>query len=244
MFTIHARRVTIELSKNHCRQMMNNIFDVFGPSPIRSIEQHMHKVYLCAKQLLPFFTAVLAHDWTAAQEIKEKIDAIEVEADRMKRYLRLHLPTGLFLPVGRTDILELLAAQDRIANKAQDIAGIVISRKINIPKNINHIFMEFLECCITAAKMACKAINELDQLLESGFRGSEVTFVEEMIMTLDEVEQKSDTMLYDINNKIFKIEKDLTAIDTMFLYKLIQWIGDLADHAQNVGGRLQILIAR
>ncbi|HAU0049741.1 TPA: phosphate transport regulator, partial [Legionella pneumophila] len=25
---------------------------------------------------------------------------------------------------------------------------------------------------------------------------------------------------------------------------LVQWIGELADHAQTVGGRLQILIAR
>jgi hypothetical protein len=30
----------------------------------------------------------------------------------------------------------------------------------------------------------------------------------------------------------------------MFLYKVINWIGDLADRAQQVGARLQLLLAR
>ncbi len=223
---------------------MGSIFNMFGPSPIRPIEQHMHKTYLCAKQLYPFFEAVLQQDWPTAITIKDKIVAIETDADLIKRELRLHLPAGLFLPVSRTDLLELLSAQDRIANKAEDIAGLVIGRKMIIPEAISGIFMPFLHRCLDAAKQACKAINELDELLESGFRGSEVNIVEEMIMTLDEIEQDSDEKLAELRHRIFELEKDLTAVDVVFLYKLVQWIGDLADHAQTVGGRLQILIAR
>ena len=87
-------------------------------------------------------------------------------------------------------------------------------------------------------------IDELDSLLESGFRGSEVKIVEDMIMTLDKIEHDSDQMLAEIRHSIFEIEKELPAIEIIFFYKLVQWIGDLADHAQTVGGRLQILIAR
>ena len=223
---------------------MGSIFNMFGPSPIRPIEQHMHKTYLCAKQLYPFFEAVLQQDWPTAMIIKDKIVALETEADLIKRELRLHLPAGLFLPVSRTDLLELLSAQDRIANQAEDIAGLVIGRQMIIPEAISAIFMPFLTRCLDAAKQACKAINELDELLESGFRGSEVNIVEEMIVTLDEIEQDSDEKLAELRHRIFELEKDLTAIDVVFLYKLVQWIGDLADHAQTVGGRLQILIAR
>jgi uncharacterized protein len=224
--------------------MVNSIFNVFGPSPIRPIEQHMHKVYHCAKQLYPFFEAVLKEDWGTAAELKIKISDMEKDADLIKRNLRLHLPTGLFLPVARTDLLELLSAQDKIANKAQDIASLVLSRKMHIPAVIEVLFMPFLLRCLDAAKQACKAINELDQLLESGFRGSEVTIVEEMIVILDEIEHDSDGQLAEIQDKIFTIEDSLPPVALMFLYKLVQWIGDLADHAQTVGGRLQILIAR
>ena len=223
---------------------MGSIFNMFGPSPIRPIEQHMHKTYLCAKQLYPFFEAVLQQDWESASAIKDKIAALETEADLIKRELRLHLPTGLFLPVSRSDVLELLSVQDRIANKAEDIAGLVIGRQMIIPDAIADIFMPFLSRCLDAAKQACKAINELDELLETSFRGSEVKIVEEMIVTLDEIEQDSDEKLAELRHRMFKLEKDLTAVDVVFLYKLLQWIGDLADHAQTVGGRLQILIAR
>lgn len=217
---------------------------MFGPSPIRPIEQHMRKVNQCAKQLYPFFEAVLIQDWGTAAGIKEKISSLEKEADLIKRDLRLHLPTGLFLPVSRTDLLELLSVQDRIANKAEDIAGLIIGRKMIIPETLAAVFMPFLDCSLDASKQACKAINELDELLESGFRGNEVKIVEEMIVTLDGIEHDSDEKLSDIRHRIFELEKDLPAIEVVFLYKLVQWIGDLADHAQTVGGRLQILIAR
>ncbi len=223
---------------------MGSIFNMFGPSPIKPIEHHMHKTYLCAKQLYAFFEAILQNDWDTAKLIQKKIIALEKEADLIKRDLRLHLPTGLFLPVARTDLLELLSAQDRIANKAEDIAGLIISRHMCIPSQISHLFMPFLSRCLDAAKQACKAINELDQLLESGFRGTEVTIVEEMIVTLDKIEHDSDDKLAEIRHQIFELEKELPAIDVIFIYKLVQWIGDLADHAQTVGGRLQILIAR
>lgn len=223
---------------------MGRIFNMFGPSPIRPIEQHMRKAYQCAKQLLPFFEAVLKQDWKTAKELQEKIIELEKEADHIKRDLRLNLPTGLFLPVSRTDLLELLTHQDRIANKAQDIAGLIISRQMTIPEPLVPSFMPFLHRCLDAAKQACNAINELDELLETGFRGSEVTIVEDMIVKLHEIEHDSDDKLADMRHKIFELEHTLSAIEIMFLYKLVQWIGELADYAQTVGGRLQILIAR
>jgi len=223
---------------------MGSIFNMFGPSPIRPIEQHIRKAHQCAKQLYPFFEAVLKKDWETANNIKEKIVALEKEADLIKRDLRLHLPAGLFLPVSRTDLLELLSAQDKIANKAEDIAELITSRQMTIPEELKPVFMPFLNCCLDASKQACNAINELDELLETGFRGSEVKIVEEMILTLYDIEHDSDERLADIRHRIFELEKDLSAIEVIFLYKLVQWIGDLADHAQTVGGRLQILIAR
>lgn len=223
---------------------MGNIFNVFGPSPIKPIEQHMHKSYTCAKQLLPLLDAVLSQDWDKAKHYQQEIDLLEREADNIKKELRLHLPTGLFLPVDRTDILELLKIQDRIANTAQDIAGLLIGRQMIIPSSIAPFIKSCLMRCLEAAKQACKAINELDELLETGFRGNEVKIVDEMIHILDEIEHLCDDELANVRKELFKIEKDLPPIDAVFLYQLLQWIGNLADEAQSVGGRLQILIAR
>lgn len=217
---------------------------MFGPSPIGPIEQHSRTVHRCAQELQPFFEAVLQQDWDLADKLKDEIVKVEKEADRIKRDLRLHLPTGLFLPVSRTDLLELLNVQDRIANKAEDIARLITSRRMVIPSVLAPLMTPFLKRCIDASSQASKAINELDELLESGFRGSEVKIVEDMIVTLDEIEHDTDDLLADIRHQIFGLEKDLPAIEIFFFYKLVQWIGDLADHAQSVGSKLQILIAR
>lgn len=223
---------------------MGNIFNMFGPSPIRPIEQHMHKAYTCAKQLNPFFEAVLNEDWQSAQKHQQEIIKLESEADEIKKELRLHLPTGLFLPVARSDILELLKTQDRLANKSKDIAGLVMGRKMQIPATMKLHLKNCLSRSLEAAKQACKAINELDQLLESGFRGSELKIVEDMIHTLDVIEHHCDDDLAKLREELFLIEKEQHPVDVMFLYQLLQWIGDLADEAQSIGGRLQILIAR
>jgi predicted phosphate transport protein (TIGR00153 family) len=223
---------------------MGNIFNMFGPSPIRPIEQHMHKAYTCAKQLNPLFDAVLVKDWQLAHQHHLQIIQLEHEADEIKKQLRLHLPTGLFLPVARTDILELLKTQDRLANKSKDIAGLLLGRRMHIPESIQAHLKSCLSRCLDAAKQACKAINELDELLETGFRGNEVKIVEEMIHTLDVIEHHCDDSLAKVREELFNIEKDYHPVDVMFLYQLLQWIGDLADEAQSIGGRLQILIAR
>ena len=224
--------------------MGNILFNVFGPSPIRPIEQHMHKAYICAKQLNVLLDAVLVQEWETAEKHHQHIIQLEKEADLLKKDLRLHLPTGLFLPVDRTDILELLRTQDRLANTAQDIAGLLLSRKMAIPTSLALPIKTCLMRCLDAAKQACKAINELDELLETGFRGNEVKIVEDMIVTLDSIEHDCDDELAKVRMELFKIEKELHPIDAMFLYQLLQWIGNLADEAQSIGGRLQILIAR
>ena len=91
---------------------------------------------------------------------------------------------------------------------------------------------------------ACTAINELDELLETGFRGREVDLVEKMITELDAIEDDTDTMQIDIRLKLKGLEDGLNPIDVMVTYRMIEWIGDLADVAERVGSRLELMLAR
>jgi uncharacterized protein len=216
---------------------------MFGRSPIEPLKQHMTKSHAAAEGLIDFFKAVYQGDWQQAEVAQQKIAAFEDEADELKKDLRLHLPNSLLMPVPRNDLLELLTAQDRVANKAEDIAGLVLGRKMTIPAEMADLYQSFIERSVAASAQANKAINELDELLETGFRGSEVKLVKEMIVTLNQVEKETDNLQIEIRRQLFSIENDLPPIDAIFLYKLIDWTGDLADRAQTVGGRLQLLLA-
>ena len=95
-----------------------------------------------------------------------------------------------------------------------------------------------------AKQQASKAINELDELLETGFKGREVTLVEKMLVELDAIEQDTDDMQIKIRRQLRAIENELNPVDVMFLYKIIEWVGELADIAERVGSRLELMLAR
>lgn len=103
---------------------------------------------------------------------------------------------------------------------------------------------DYLQGAIDTSAQAKKAINELDELVETGFSGREIRLVEELIEELDRLERANDDQQVQIRAQLFKLESELPPVDVMFLYKIIDWIGDLADRAQKVGGHLQLLLAR
>lgn len=222
----------------------NSILGVFAKSPIKPLEKHIRIVTKCCNQLIPFFDACFENDWSKAGKIRTRISKYEKEADALKRQLRLDLPGGLFMPVDRADLLELLTQQDKLANKTKDIAGRIVGRKLMIPTVLQSDFCAYVAKNIQAADKAAEAINELDDLLETGFRGREVNLVENMINQLDAIENDTDTMQIKLRKDLLKIEADLNPVDVMFLYQIIEWVGGLADLAERVGARLEILLAR
>jgi len=220
------------------------VFSMFGSSPVRPLQQHMAKVRVCVTELVPFLEAALAQEWDKAREIQKRIAALEGEADGLKKELRLHLPHGWMMPVSRRDLLEALRMQDKIANKTKDIAGLIIGRRMTFPPEIGGKLLAFAARSIDATAQAQRAIDELDELVETSFRGHEVELVEKMISELDDIEADTDNLQVEVRDLLFTKEKELHAIDVMFMYNIIDWIGDVADLAQRVGSRLQMMLAR
>jgi predicted phosphate transport protein (TIGR00153 family) len=222
----------------------NPLSSLFGKSPIRPMQQHMSVVTECAEQLRVFIDAAIADDWQQAAQVYEEIRNLENKADDLKRKLRLQLPKNLFMPVDRRDLLHLLSTQDSIANRSKDIAGIMLGRKMRIPAPIQKGVVALVGSAIATTQQALKAINELDELLETGFSGQEVTFVEELIAQLDSLEDEADQLEMDIRHKLFAHEAELPPVDVIFLYQVIGTIGEISNLAENVGDRLQQLLAR
>lgn len=223
---------------------MTSLMNLFGRSPVGPMQHHMEQAHRCAEQLTPFFKAVLANDWEQVEQVREAITTLEHEADVTKKEIRLSLPKSLFLAVPRTDLLELLTMQDRIANKAKDISGIMLGRKMEIPESMAQGVLDYVQAAIDTSAQAKKAMNELDELVETGFGGREVNIVEDMISKLDDLEHKTDEIQIKVRAELFSLEANLPPVNVMFLYKVIDLIGELADFAERVGSRLQYIIAR
>ncbi len=223
---------------------INPFVSLFGRSPIGPMQQHIAKAHECASNLVPFFQAVIAEDWSRVELVQQEMSRLEKEADKLKRNVRILLPKSLFLPVPRSDLLELLSVQDKVANRAKDIAGLMLGRQMVIPQPLQPMILAFVQRSVDASDQALTAMNELDEILETGFGNREVNRVTAMIEVLEDIEHDTDRMQIEVRRTLFKLEKDLPPVDVMFLYTIIEWIGDVADRAERIGNRLEQLLAR
>ncbi|MEH6515671.1 MAG: TIGR00153 family protein [Halioglobus sp.] len=222
----------------------NPLGNLFGRSPIGPIQEHM-KIAQEAVQLLPqLIAASIADDWDKAAKIHAQVVDAEREADKLKRSVRRHLPKSLFLPVPRSDLLELVAIQDVVANTAKDVGVLMLGRRMHFPKKLEKYVIEFTDACVATVDQALLAIQELDELLEVGFTGREVKRVEAMLKELDKLEGRTDKLADSLRYRLFKLEAELPPVDVMFYYRVMALLGSIADAAEKVGDRLQIVMAK
>ena len=223
--------------------MANSVANIFGKSPVQPLEQHSDIVYRCASKLRPFFEAAIGEDEERMREVRAQIEALEKEADTIKKAIRLQMPKSLFMPVSRENLVELLLVQDNIANRTRDVSGIVIGRHLRIPEPVARQFLEFVDLNIDAARLARKSVRELDELFTVGFKGPEVEIVSTMIEKLDAIESLTDSSEVGLRAAVFDVENTLNPVDAVFLYEIIKLTGQIADMAERVGRRLELLFS-
>jgi len=221
-----------------------SLANLLGRSPFKPLQQHMRAALETAREVPGLFEALAAGDQDKVASIKDRIFEKEAAADTIKNELRAHLPKSLFMPVDRRDLLELLQMQDSIADTAQDIAGLLVERPMEIPETLREPLLTLTGRCVDVCEHALKVIEELDDLVEMGFKGKEATQVEGMIDELNRIEDETDDLGLELTRKLFEQEDSMKPVSVMMWYQLIAWIGDLADFAEKVGDRLRLLIAR
>lgn len=217
---------------------------IFGASPVRPLQKHMEQIVACVRELTPYVDAVLAGDKSARDKHHQNIIDLEHSADALKKELRLRLPSSLFMPIDRRDVLEVLTMQDRVAGAVRDVAGIIAGRNIQIPPELTDLYRELVGNCIRSAEEANDAICELDELIETGFGDSERERVGMLLTKLDATEHLTDEQSNGLCNRLFEIEDQLKPVNVMFLYRVIDKTSAIADRAQRVGSRLQLMLAR
>lgn len=217
---------------------------IFGASPVKPLQTHMEKVLKCVQHLEPFFDAVFAKDLVTAEELQGQVVELEQEADELKKDLRMQLPTSLFMPVDRRDVLEVLSMQDRVAGAARGTCGLVIGRQMTFPDPLVEEMDRLVKTSINTCTQAYRAICELDELIETSFGKPERELVSGMLSDLDALESETDDLQQSLHQRLFTIEDDLPPVQVMFLYRVIDRTGAIADRAQRVGSRLQLMLAR
>ncbi len=221
----------------------NPLANLIGSSPFKPIQAQMRLVDECVSEVPALFDAVIGNDDQALKDQADKIAAKEKQANELKHSMRAQMPKSLFMPVDRADLLGMLEMQDNIANTSKHIAGLLTERKMDVPDGMADSLKAFVMSCVETCNHSRKIVEELDELIEAGFKGREADTVQTMVAKLNHLESKTDTQGYELKQQLFSLEDQMSPVSVMMWYQIIQWIGELADEAEDVGERISLMVA-
>lgn len=217
---------------------------LFRRSPFKPIQEHMRVVFSCICLVPPLFDAIYLKNSSQIQELADQISTLETDADKIKSTFRLNMPTSLFMPVDRKDLLGLISEQDSLADTAEAISQIVTYREMVVPEDLKKSLDELLEGTMEITSEAKEMIERLDELLEVGFGGREMEKVTAMIAGVRRSEHNIDHIIHRTRKCLFEMEAQLDPVSVMFWYKIIELVGKLSDQSENIADRILLFLSK
>ena len=135
-------------------------------------------------------------------------------------------------------------AFDMQREDAENLAKMLAMRHTKIPKILQDDFIKHMDLVLKTVHKMEEAVENIKDLIETSFVKREREQTKEFIYEVHQFEREADTKKYEITKGIYKIEKKLDAMDMYHLLKIIDWVDDIADHAENVADWLRSMIAK
>ena len=218
------------------------ISKLFGRSPFAALQSHMESVAKCVHALVLLCEALEAKDYVRLEELANQISILEHDADLIKNDIRNHLPAGLFLPIDRSNLLDILSLQDSIADQVEDVAVLVTLKPLEILPALKDEFNLFVKKNIETFDEAQLIIKDLHELVESSFGGTEAKRVRAMVDEVAYREHEVDLIQRKLLRKLFSAEAELTFITFYQWQRLIYSIGSLSNLSENLAYRIRMTL--
>ena len=220
-----------------------NFGKLFGKSPFPPMKEHMKIATECAGHMPEAVRAFFENDKAALKEIRQSVSQLESDADKVLEELQHRLSKSVFLPVERRDLLDVLEMQEAIADRTEDIVGLMVDLPLEVPEEMHKPILMLTGRAADAVNAANDVVDKFDDLLETGFKGPEVKKTRSLIREVIAIETDADHIGTDIIHTLFAHTGDMDPISIVFLHRLIGWIEDLADYAEALAIRARLLLA-
>ncbi len=221
---------------------MLNFAKLFGKSPFAPLQSHMQKVTKCIDELTFLYQALAQKEEGAILECKKRISKLEHEADLTKNDIRNHLPKSIFLPIDRFQLLEILALQDALSDKAEDLAITATLAPLHAFSQYEKEIRVLFEKNIAAFHGVKKVIEEMDSLLQSSFGGLEGQKVKTMIEEVAYLEHEIDLLQYDFLKKIYAQAGSLSQAEFHLWITLVRELGEISNLSEKLGNRIRMIL--
>ncbi len=192
--------------------------------------------------LKDLFQALGQEDFAKVEEIATKIAEFEHAADLTKNDIRNQLTKNIYIPMEKSQVLDILTIQDSLADRAEDIGVLLSIKPLPLPAFFKETFELFLAKNLETFKITCLIMKEMHELLDFSFGGVEAEKVRVMVEDVAYREHEVDL----IQRKLLKIlfqNEDQMSYGTFFLWqKICSAIGSISNLSENLAYRIRMTL--
>lgn len=221
---------------------MRGITQLFIKSPFGALKEHMRRGSECVDLVRPMFEALLDGNTAELTRLSKEVFKLEHRADEIKNEIRDNLPRSIFLPVDRTDLLNVLSLQDSIPDSVEDIAFLLTVRQTQAPESWRAPLLEYVDRSLETFRAAAEVIDSLENLISVGLAGPEAEAVLEKINQIGKMEWEADKRQFKMLQTMFKMEAELNPVDIFWWSKIFKEVGDLANYSERTTDRIRLMI--
>jgi len=217
--------------------------NLLARNPLPKVGDLMDEVIRTSDRVQALIDLLATGDQAGVERVAKEISAMEGKADDAKNAARSKMPVRLLMPVDRRDVLKLISEIDAIADCAEDVGVLLTIRPLTVPEDMKPVLALFVESVLETIREAAKLIDLIDDLVESGFAGPPAERVLEQAAILGRAEHEADKIQDQCARVLFKEEDSMPPAAVFMWTKVLNKIGDMANHAENVGDQFRLFVA-
>ena len=146
------------------------------------------------------------------------------------------------MPINRSHVLEILSIQDGLADAAENVAVLLTIKEIVVPEQMLEDFHRFRELNGSAFQLVQQIVSELDELLETGFGGSEAEKIRNRVRDVAYAEHQVDVLQRKLLKVLFSDAAALSAADLNMWVQLVKELSSISNMAENLADRMQMTL--
>ena len=212
-------------------------------SPLPQVGTLMDSVQLCVAQVPELIDLLIAGDTAGLERVAREVSVLEGDADAVKNALRNKMPVRLFLPVDRRDVLRLIRQIDAVANCAEDVGVLLSLRRYEVPEELPPLLRDFVQAVMVTVTRAAELVDTMDDLIGAGFSGKAAEAAMAKADEIGRLEHEADKLQDRCAKALFRAEEDISPVSIFMWTKVLNKIGNIANHAENVGDQFRLFVA-
>ena len=217
---------------------MSTIGKLFGSSPFSQIQLHMSQVAKCVNKLNEALEVLQQGDFDKLEGFSQQASQLEHQADQIKDDIRNRLIRRFFMPIDRSEILEIVALQDSLADTAEDLCVVMTMKKLPIFDDFREDLKKFIDLNLESFSVVEQMIAQLDELIDSGLGGPSGERIRAMAHDVAYAEHQADLVQAQLLKKLYDHDQEFSIGEFHLWMRLTRLLSGISNNSENLANRL------